>query len=378
MQHLSSDEIFEYLKGRLGPETAATIGRHLEECTACRAELEAVTKTADWLNSWDDEEVPAASLERVKAAVAGSTPIAPLPPPDNRRTGSRTGRWLPRLGAAAAAAVVVLAVQAFLWNPFSATVNVQGVLALTPPALAMPAGQVVPDTVLVITIHADGAVSVPEIEGELTIEELTRRLPGQVAPGTWRTILLLGSDPDNPVSVRLDRFEPLKEALGISGLRVGSGVMGVAPFFWSVSRPVWNIRRTFPFAAGDSLGWSVLAPAGGWPENAFPGRAWNLSAPWFAPNLSAGFAESLMSEYAALNEGNGVTAAITADGEVIFSRGVSEMNRAGQQLRALIELIPDLQLKILVPEGMSERARALERVARDQGITAIEIVTVKR
>jgi hypothetical protein len=409
MKHLNPDEILEYLKGRLGPETAATFRRHLEECETCRAELAAVESTAAWLESYPDAEVPPGHIEKVTATIAGLQPVAPADSRINGRAGRRSGQWLPRLAAAAAAVAIVLGIQAFFWNPFGGTVNVQGLLTLTPPAMAMPAGQALPDTVLVITIHSDGTVSVPGIDEQLTPEELTERLPGMAEPGTWRTILLLGADPENPVSIRLDRFEQLKEALEITNLRVGSGVTGVAPFFWSFSQPAWNIRRAFPSTGGDSLGVPLFAPTvpftagsealhwqfhtgeglpghwvyreeaeGGWIFNIVPGEAWNLSTHWIAPNLATGTPGNILTEYSALTEGNGVTAAITEEGDIILSRGVTDMNRAEQQLRALAERIPDLRLRILVPEGMSERAQILERAARNLGITSVEIVRVKK
>ena len=409
MKHLAADEILDYLKGRTGPETSALIRRHLEECEVCRCELAALETTTTWIEAWPDEAVPDDVLGRVKDTLSGLSPVPVEALPANG-SARRSGRpWPARFATAAAAIVALLLVQTFLWTPFGTTVNVQGLLTLAPPAMAMTAGQTVPDTVLVITLHPDGTVSVPLIEGQLAFDDLTDRLPGMVGADRWRTILLLGSDPEHPVSIRLDRFEALKEALGIDNLRVGSGVVGVAPFFWSHSHPTWSFRRGVPFVArGDSLNlpaffnefavpareeglqW-IFSPGQGLPGHwvyrpeeeggsifAFSPGSWSVPGQWFASGPGAGSDAEAVLEYSALTEGNGITAAITDEGRIIFSRGTAEENLAVEQLRALAELIPDLHVKILVPEDRLDQARELEFAARQLGIESIEIVKVKK
>jgi len=183
----------------------------------------------------------------------------------------------------------------------------------------------------------------------------------------------------------------------------------VAPFFWSHSHPTWSFRRGVPFVArGDSLNlpaffnefavpvreeglqW-IFSPGQGLPGHwvyrpeeeggsifAFSPGNWTVSGQWFASDTGSDSGAKIGLEYSALTEGNGITAAITDEGRVIFSRGTAEENLAVEQLRALAELIPDLQLRILTPEDRLVQARELESAARQLGIESIEIVKVKK
>lgn len=96
-----------YAIDALSPEEAAQFRKHLDGCQACRDEVRELQEVAALLGASEALEPP----ENLKAKVMLAADRLPqLPPTVNQRGGARwSPRWTPRIFAAAAAVVMILA-----------------------------------------------------------------------------------------------------------------------------------------------------------------------------------------------------------------------------------------------------------------------------
>ncbi len=83
IQHLSTDQLVDYVHGELPPQEDARVHAHVASCAACRAEADAEEAVRDYLHSAaaaDEREMPsaikAAVWEQIRAAKPG--PFASL------------------------------------------------------------------------------------------------------------------------------------------------------------------------------------------------------------------------------------------------------------------------------------------------------------
>jgi len=394
MKHPTSDDILEYYRGELSARRAHRIEGHLEVCDSCRSEWASLQAVGEWLATWEDEPVAEGSIAKVRSTleVLKTTDVGHMAV--NGRSGRTFRPWLRRAAMAAAVMAAVLLFQTFVWNPIKSSVNLRAVFNLSTPAFALPAGQAVPDTILVLTVYPDETFSAPMLEGRYQLDELIARLKAGVKKGQYRGILLISTDTDNPVSIDLKELDPLKEELGVDDIHVGSGVVGVASVWfqsWSVLKdPKWIFRGkdlmpwpTIPqqtwIVQGDPRWnvWSMMQA-----DSLLARRPVNLAA--WAMNTAGGqswfISQSDELSLKALTEANGVMATVTEDGRVILSRTVLQPGEVEDTLKGLQTLIPDLVLTILVQDEENPEATELrlESIARRLGIENVTFKRVKK
>ncbi|MFO7897463.1 MAG: zf-HC2 domain-containing protein [Planctomycetota bacterium] len=92
----------EYVDGELSAEREAAVDRHLAECPTCRAELEAVERTAELVRSLPREPAPPGLAEAVAARVRRSA---------RRRRRAAALRWIGVGGWLAAAATLIVVIK---------------------------------------------------------------------------------------------------------------------------------------------------------------------------------------------------------------------------------------------------------------------------
>ena len=102
----TKDRLDEYLDGELSADDAAAVEQHLAGCEACRAELEALRKTAALVKSLPRVKAPEGLASDVKASLA-------------RRTTTRRSlilRWASVGGWLAAAATLIIVIKLAPWE----------------------------------------------------------------------------------------------------------------------------------------------------------------------------------------------------------------------------------------------------------------------
>ncbi len=114
-----------------------------------------------------------------------------------------------------------------VWNPLGEALPFRAIVSLTSPAYAMSTGQAVPDTILVLTVHNDETMSTPVLPGRFEVEEIIDGLIDLLEPGIYSEILIVGSNPEQPVTLRTSDFDRLAEALEISSVRFGEGIVAI-------------------------------------------------------------------------------------------------------------------------------------------------------
>ncbi len=125
------------LNDSLSPEEAGELGRHLDSCAACRAELESLRRVWDGLGRLTDEVPSEALRERfttMLAAYRQGMEARPRPPGWRRRLAAWIDGWWPRRPAVqfactAAALVVGLALGSRLTPPPSELHRLEGEVA---------------------------------------------------------------------------------------------------------------------------------------------------------------------------------------------------------------------------------------------------------
>ncbi len=379
--------MLEHFRGEISSERAREIEGHLEVCDKCTHEVESMEAVGDWLAKWEDRPASEKELDGVRGmlGVLRTTGIEQHTTVNGQSTG-RFKPWIRRAAMVAAVMLVTLLFQTFVWNPIKSSVNLNAVFNFSTEAYAMPAGEAVPDTVLVITAHPDETFSVPVLEGRYELDELVERLSEIIPKGRYKEILLTGTDPDNPVTVDLGDLELLQKALGIDDIHVGSAVIGRAALqFNRWLLPLGAQKWIIPGKEGEwlfkdtgegrwALGldnpmWSVLY----WQKlktDTLQSRSFeNLSN---IALLQSGLwfnRDRMLME--ALTESDDVTATVNEEGDVVLSRAVVPLGEVEEALVKLKERYPDLSVTILIEEGTdpNETEKRLERIARRLGIT---------
>jgi len=225
MKHPTSAELLDHRKGELPSEHTVEIEEHLQVCDSCREEWKGLEAMETYLAAWRDEEVSGTFVEDTMSIVGLEETAHGL---TRSEPSSRTwGLWSRRAALAAGAVAATLLFQTIVWNPLGGPITFRAIFDLTPTAAAAPADQAVPDTVLVLTVHPDETFSVPMLTGRYELDDLVRELTERVEKGTFTSILLLGTDAENPVTVCLKDLQPLLDEFGIETINAGKGVVSL-------------------------------------------------------------------------------------------------------------------------------------------------------
>jgi len=227
MNHPDSAELTELHRGELLEDRVRAVEEHLRTCEKCHEEWKALGVLEQHLAEWHDTSVSPSFVQETMEMVETerSTPVTEIKGYKTRAAFAY--RWLRRFSLAAGAVAASLLFQAMIWNPLGTSGTFTAVFDLIPAALALPAGQAVPDTVLVLTLYNDDTFETALLEGRYEVEDLIDELLSIVDRDRFRKIVLVGKDPDAPMTFRLDKLQRLLDELEINNLVVGEGVMGL-------------------------------------------------------------------------------------------------------------------------------------------------------
>lgn len=414
MSHPDSSELLDYRKGELPDERAREIEEHLEQCGECRAEWEALGRLERHLSAWGDEAATESFIEDTLELMEHEGVLeTDLPGSGKRKVRSTPVLWFRRSVLAAGAIAATLLFQTLVWNPFSGPVTFHTFLSLAPTASAMPAGQAVPDTVLVLTLHPDKTLSTTLLTGQYEVDELIEELTARVEKGRFKTVLLLGTDPGEPVTFQTDKLQPLLDELEISELKVGEGVAAytavdvgeIREVVTRVAVPVETFEvqprihyvyvsrpdSSYRLVTSDSMRVAVIYQDSLRVRNymvAHPievqitprveNRRVRLRTPpmvavYIRDTHAEAMLDSLLSpKQAVLTVGEG--------GMVLMNTAAVPIENIEESLKHLIERNPDISIVILVREdrGEDDPGYRLVEIANRLGITSITVKKVKK
>jgi hypothetical protein len=401
MKHPSSNELHDCRRGELPVERALEIESHLRECASCRREWQDLQSMESRLEAWEDRPVPPdftdrtmRALERDLGGWTGETVVG-----RNRRPLLRL--WVRRIATAAAVVGATLLFQAGVWSPLPTTANIQAVFALAPSAVAEPADQAVPDSVLVLTAHPEHKYSVGFLEGTFTIEELVDRLEGRSDLVRYKSVKVVGADPDEPVTIHDEEFDPLLELLGSSSLTFGEGVMRfitIRDLNARVSGRVTHIEvkpRVAVLLADSTRSYIKIDIAGhdstivtrgvatlrGRDFEIITERDPESGRVRLVPRIHVEIREDPDAETLRRMESpDELVIAITESGDLVIDHAVITTDDLSSILEGLRKRNPDLSLKVIMREGDAELVAESEivTIANREGITRIVVKRVKK
>jgi hypothetical protein len=220
MKHPNNSELLEYSRKLPEPEQQEIIEAHLESCETCRREVDELRALGGRLGEWDDVDLPE---DYVQAQIRLL---------DSRLQGVGAPRW--RLtgrfrilspasirGAIIAATAVLstIAVQGLFLSPLSMQREIRTVFEMAPLPLSYPAAGAIPDTMIVLNVHADGSYSTSIFEGVYSFEALKAQLAREVHRGEYWTLAVNATELRNPFNLRLKDLAFFKRKLGINEFR---------------------------------------------------------------------------------------------------------------------------------------------------------------
>lgn len=204
MDCIELKSLLAYTRAELNNDAAAAIEAHLDGCRECAGLLASLKEVAPRLDEAPAGEPPDGFRHDV---------LDRLPSPAS--AGRSTRSWARRWASAAAAVVITLAVQAFVWNPLAGSNQVHTVFAF--------AGASQTDAILHLTAHPDGTYSGPAFTGRHTPEQIGRQLVEREL--RFSHVVVSAPGPET-VDIDLTDLKPLTDALGISSLTLKGSVVG--------------------------------------------------------------------------------------------------------------------------------------------------------
>ncbi len=424
MRHPDPSDLLDHRKGELPEEHAREIELHLELCDECRAEWETYGSLEQRLGAWQPEETRGALANKTLQRLDREEmlPSGRAEPVTRSR---RLPRWARRATLATVAVAASLLFQAMVWNPFGELAPFRAIISLTSPAYAMSAGQAAPDTILVLTVHQDKTMSTRVIPGSHEIDELIDELIALLQPGQYTEILVVGDDPENQVTISTSDLDPLTEALEISSVRFGEGIVAFErirnEILAYVQVPVHTIRTDYVIrhALIDSVRAAVdldMDRAGTLHLVADSLRVIIARSALVVDSLLTGTVEIRMTpqrlriqpqirvnviphiEIAQSIIGQQIieriiearidslsvpiraVLTVNKDGLVLLDRSAVPVDEVEGALRRLKDRNPGIALLILIPEGSGEDnpGYLLVKIARDLGIEKVTVKKVKK
>jgi hypothetical protein len=220
MKHPQGSDLLEFARDLLAPERRPDIERHLKECDVCRREVDECRALADQLLSWEDVEVPDAYVDAQmrlltrRLELPGALHVFPL--------GKFTRFTRAHLREAVIAAMAILstiAVQGLILNPMAMRRDIRTVFEMAPLPFSYPSAGAIPDTMIVLNVHADGSYSTSVFEGVYSLDALKAQLAREVNRGEYWTLAVNTTELRSPFNLRLDDLLFFKRKLGINEFR---------------------------------------------------------------------------------------------------------------------------------------------------------------
>ncbi len=220
MKHPQGSDLLEFARDLLALENRPEIERHLRECEVCRCEVDGYRALSEQLLSWQDVEVPGAYVDAQlrlltrRLELAGVRPSQPL----NRFT-RFTRAHLREAVIAAMAILSTIAVQGLILNPMAMRRDIRTVFEMAPLPFSYPSAGAIPDTMIVLNVHADGSYSTSVFEGVYSLDALKAQLAREVNRGEYWTLAVNTTELRSPFNLRLDDLLFFKRKLGINEFR---------------------------------------------------------------------------------------------------------------------------------------------------------------
>jgi hypothetical protein len=220
MKHPPGSDLLEFAKDLLPRWHGEEIERHLRDCAACRREVEDYRTLAERLLSWQEVEIPDAYVEAQlrlldrRLELAGDRREFPL-----NRFARFSRAHLREATIAAMAILSTIAVQGLILNPMALRRDIRTVFEMAPLPLSYPAGGAIPDTMIVLNVHADGSYSTSVFEGLYSLDALKAQLAREVNRGEYWTLAVDATELRSPFNLRFDDLLFFKRKLGINEFR---------------------------------------------------------------------------------------------------------------------------------------------------------------
>lgn len=219
MNHPDSAELIELHRGELPEDRAKAVEEHMRSCEKCHEEWKALGVLEQHLAEWHDISVSPSFVEETMEMTESERLASVAAIMGGKTRAASAYRWLRRFSLAAGAVAASFIFQAMVWNPLGTPGTFRAVFDLIPVAIALPAGQAVPDTVLVLTLYDDDTFETALLEGRFEVEDLIDELISIIDQGRYTKIVLVGKDPDAQVTFRLDKLQRLLDEFEINDLR---------------------------------------------------------------------------------------------------------------------------------------------------------------
>ncbi len=220
MKHPKRSELLEYGRDLLGPERERAVAEHLRTCEACRLEVEDSRALLNRLRTWEEVDVPGdyvdAQLRLLERRLSDA---------GARQVVSPAGRFLftrTNIRGAVIAATAVLstiAVQGLILHPLSLQREIRTVFEMAPLPYSYPAHGALPDTMIVLNVHADGSYTTSIFEGVYSFEALKTQLAREVNRGEYWTLVVNATELRNPFSLAFKDLVFFRKKLGINEFR---------------------------------------------------------------------------------------------------------------------------------------------------------------
>jgi len=224
MEHPEHSILLEYSRGLLPPDQMKSVGEHLAGCDVCSKEVSGSRALGERFEIWDDVEVPDDYVEAQMRLLDHRRQDYRDDPVRNRKVIPGRFPFFNRTGIkgaiiAATAIISTLAVQGLLLNPMSFEREIRAVFEMTPLPHEYPAEGALPDTMIVLNVHADGSYSTSIFEGVYSFEALKTQLAREVNRGEYWTLAVNMSALRDPFNLRFRDLAFFRKKLGIEEFR---------------------------------------------------------------------------------------------------------------------------------------------------------------
>lgn len=220
MEHPEHSILLEYAKDLLPPGQRERVENHITTCESCRQTVFETRVVGEKLAAWETIDVPDeyvdAQMRLLEHRLKGTDQLQKVVP-GRFSAFSRAG--IRGAIIAATAVLSTITVQGLILNPMSVKRDIRMEFEMAPLPLSYPAGGAIPDTMIVLNIHADGSYSTSVFEGIYSFEALKAQLARDVNRGEYWTLAINTSELRNPFNLRFKDLVFFRKKLGIENFR---------------------------------------------------------------------------------------------------------------------------------------------------------------
>ncbi|MFC1629073.1 hypothetical protein ACFL3H_08180 [Gemmatimonadota bacterium] len=224
-EHLEYSTLLEYTQNLLPPGQREQVEDHIIACESCRQTVAETRAVGEKVKVWETIEVPDEYVDAQLRLLEHRLQDLELDPGREQKVVRGRFPLLSRAGIrgaiiAATAVLSTIAVQGLILNPLSMEKEIRTVFEMTPLPLDYPVGGALPDTMIVLNVHADGSYSTSVFEGVYSFEALKTQLAREVNRGDYWTLAVDMSQLRNPFNLRFKDLVFFRKKLGIEEFRL--------------------------------------------------------------------------------------------------------------------------------------------------------------